>query len=174
MQSRSGTQEETFIVEGAKLIKRELIVEVPKYITSEQIKYITKEQEQIKYNTLERDTIRYNLEERRTIKYVPQEETTTKFIPKEVECEKPIVKIKTVSIVDYKDVDAIRSLIEEIPKLKEEMVQLKQTLDNLKDYKLVEEIIRVPKNEYVPTPVERIVWKDINRERCKECGKEIR
>ena len=44
----------------------------------------------------------------------------------------------------------------------------------VKTYKLVEEIIRVPRIQYIPTEVERVVWKDVSRERCEHCGKEIR
>jgi len=40
-------------------------------------------------------------------------------------------------------------------------------------YKLVEEIIKVPKIQYIPTEVERVVWKDVVREKCSHCGKEI-
>ena len=54
-----------------------------------------------------------------------------------------------------------------------EKVVIKEVPIEVKIYKLVEELIKVPKIQYIPTEVERIVWKDVYRERCEKCGKEV-
>ena len=60
----------------------------------------------------------------------------------------------------------------EVPRVVEKVV-IKEIPVEVKVVKLVEEIIKVPKILYMPTEVERIVWKAVYRERCEKCGKEV-
>ena len=54
-----------------------------------------------------------------------------------------------------------------------EKLVIKEVPYEVKVPKFVEEIVKVQKIVYVPTEVERIVWKDVYREKCEKCGKEV-
>lgn len=158
-------------------VVREYVVPKVKFVEQEQIKLITHEAKQTKYNTVVVNTTKYNKVEKDTTKYIPKEEETIKYIPKEVEVERPVsvpkeyerpvIKEKIVELVSYSDVAAIKQLMEIVPSLVKEVRELKKHLDTLRDYKLVEEIIKAPKIEWIPTPTERIIWTDVKRERPK-------
>ena len=83
------------------------------------------------------------------------------------------VVVREYEIAKYSDVEALKELLLLIPQLVEAVQSLKVKLAAIKEYKLVEEEIRVPHVKYIPTEVERIVWKDVDRKKCKECGKEV-
>jgi len=169
--------ERSLVIEEVKLIEVEKRVDVPKFVVKEveQTKYVTKEEPTTKYKVEEKDTTKYNVLDRDTIKYKVKEEPTLKFIPKEVsverpvpvpvEYEKPVVKEKIIEIVKHNDVAAMQQYLELVIKVKQELEALSVSIDKIRKYKLVEEIIKVPKIEWVSTPVERIVWKDVERER---------
>jgi hypothetical protein len=173
------------VVEDVKILKRVIVVDVPKYIPVEQIKFTTKEETQTKLITKEEQTIKFIVKEEPTTKFVPREEETIRYklVEKEYEVERPVLKDKMYErpvLVDkeyvlatYRDVDALKELFSLIPKAMDEIQRLKLELAKVREYKLVEEIVRVPQIKYIPTEVERVVWKDVPRERCKECGKEI-
>ena len=80
---------------------------------------------------------------------------------------------RTYEIATYKDVEALKELLSLIPTLVEEVQALKMKLTAVREYKLVEEEIRVPHIKYIPTEIERVVFKDVEKKRCKECGKEV-
>ena len=161
------------VVDDVKVIKKEVRVEVPKYVDKEQIKYVNKEEKQVKYNTMEETTTKFNVEEKSTVKYVPKEEDTVRYIPKDVEVEKAIIKEKVLTITTFKDVDAIKAMAALVPGLVKAVDELTEKLKTVKDYKLVEQIVKADKIQFVPTEVERIVWKDVSRERCSKCSKEV-
>jgi len=171
------------VVEDIKIKHREYEVDVPVYKDKEQIRYVTKDEDQTKFNTVEKETIIYVPKEVETVKYQPRVEETVRYKVKEIEVEKPVMVEKPyekpvmvsreVEIITYKDVDAIKELIGLVKDLREEVKETKKNLDEIKKYVLVEEIIRVPKINYKPTEVERIVWKDVSRERCQSCGGEV-
>lgn len=83
------------------------------------------------------------------------------------------VVVREYQVAKYNDVEALKELLGLIPKLVEEVQKLKVKLAGVREYKLVEEEIRVPHVKYVPTEVERVVWKDVDKERCKSCGKVV-
>jgi len=85
------------------------------------------------------------------------------------------VKVVTriYDIATYKDVEALKELLKLIPELVDEVQALKVKLTAVREYKLVEEEIRVPHIKYIPTEIERVVFKDVEKKRCKECGKEV-
>lgn len=169
------------VVEDVQIIEK--TIEVPIYrlvdIPKEQVKYVTKEEEQVRYTTKEKETVKYKACEENTVKYVVREEQTTKYIPVEVgvkverpivvlkEYEQPVIKEKIYEVVSYGDAKAIKELKDMVPGLIADVKSLKKELDGLKKYKLVEELVKVPIIEWVSTPVERIVWKDVTRERPK-------
>ena len=165
------------VVEEVRIIEVPRIVEIPviKNIETEQIKYITKEEPQIRYKTLEKETVNFIATEQPTIKYIPREEETIKYIPKEVqverpvpipvEYEKPVIKEKIIEVVRHGDVAAMTELRDIVISLTKELKELQVEMSKIKRYKLVEQIVEVPKVQWINTPVERIVWKDVERVR---------
>ena len=185
--------EKSLVITNVKVIEVEKRIEIPVPVVVEyeiiQKVYKDKIVEQAKYETKLEDTIRYVVKEEDTKKYVVVEVPTEKFIPKDVEVERPVIVDKEYErpvlvdkeyeILRPRDLDVVRAFMAEVPKLiknmnealtlmralKEDVVRTKVELDKLKKYVRVEEVIKVPKIEYVNTQVERIVWKDVIRER---------
>jgi hypothetical protein len=165
------------VIEDVKIVevRKEIEIPVMKYVEKEQVKYVTHEEPQVKYVTQELNTVKYNIQEKDTVKFNTKEVETVRYIPKEVqverpvpipvEYEKPIIKEKVVEIFKYLDVVLIKEVIDNLKTLRDELAKVKGEVDGLKKYKLVEEVVKVPKIEWVNTPVERIVWKDIERPR---------
>jgi len=173
------------VVEDVRILKRKFIVDVPKYQNVDQIKFITTEEKQTKFITDEQSTTKYVPQEKTTVKYVPKEESTVKYtlvekeyeverpVPVDKRYERPVIVDKEYTIAIYKDVDALKELLELIPKVLKEIEEMKVEIGKIKDYKLVEEELRVPKVKWIPTEAERIVWTDVPRERCESCKKVI-
>lgn len=167
------------VLHTVRVVEIEKPVEIPKMVVKEieveQTKYITKEEDTIRYKVSEKPTVKYNVEEQVTTKYNVNTEETTKYVCKEqviekpvikeVEYEKPIITERNVEVINVKDLDNIKALSSIVKDLALEIEQLKKKLNELKEFKLVEELVRVPKIEWMPTQVERIVWKDVIRER---------
>ena len=86
-------------------------------------------------------------------------------VPQDKPYERPVIVEKEYSIATIKDMDNVRKLMDLIPKLSIEVDNLRAKVEKLRKYKLVEEIIKVPKIQWIPTPTERIIWKDVERER---------
>ena len=164
------------VVEEVRIIEVPKVYNVPviRNVETEQIKYITKEETQVRYKEEEKSTINYVVKEEPTVKYIPREEETIRYIPIDVKVERPVlidkpyerpvVREKEYTIATIKDIDNLRELLETIPKLATEIASLKVELDKLKGYKLVEQVVKVPKIEWINTPVERVIWKDVERE----------
>lgn len=165
------------IIEEVKVVEVPRVYEVPtvKFIEKEQIKYITKEEEQVKYNTVTKETIQYTPRQVENIKYVLREEETIKYNTVEVKVEKPVIvetpyekpiiteKKYTVATVD--DMAVLRELLASVPRMVQELKILKEELNGLRKYKLVEKVVIVPKIQWNTVDVERIVWKDVEREK---------
>jgi hypothetical protein len=175
--SRSETQvlggNGKLVVEQVEIVRRREVIKVPEIVIEQRptIEYVPQVQQTVRYDVVPQETIRYDVREQETIKYNTVEQETVKYVPREVECEKPVLVNKSYErpvfvekeyvIVTYQDIEALKELIDLAPKL---LAQLKE----LKDYKLVEEVIKVPQVQYVPTQVERVVW--IDRKRDKVTG----
>ena len=178
----------TYKIKGEKLTKALVveeikIIEVPKtYIVpviktkvEEQVKYKTKVEDQVKYKTVEKPTVKYGVVEESTTKFKVREEETIKFVAKEVSVERPIpvdkpyerprIVEKEYVIASIKDMENVRSLMDLVPKLIVELGELRKKMNELRDVKLVEKVIEVPRLQWITTPVERIVWKDVERNR---------
>lgn len=181
----------TLVVENVTVVEVTKRIEVPQvvYIPVEQTKYITLEEQQTRYRDVLKDTIKYTVKEEQSIKYVPKEEFTMKYTVKEEETIKyiPIEKIVEIpvkkeiplEVLTIKDREHLQALINAFPDLafnsltvlaqlksmRTEMDAVLEHLKTLKDYKLVEEIVSVPHLEYHTVEVERVVWKDIPRNR---------
>ncbi len=152
------------VVEDVKILTREVEVQVPRYVEKivEVPKFVDKVIEVTSIKVIG-DTVRtQNVEvEERVI-------TIEKPVYKEVEIERPIFKNVEVTNYVVKKVD----FPVEVPRITEKVI-VKEIPIEVKKYVLVEEIIKVPKIQYVPTEVERVVWKDVPRERCNHCNKEV-
>lgn len=171
--------EKALVVEEVKIIEVPRVYHVPKVIIKEEVqtKYNTRDEKQVRYNTVEENTIKYIPKEESTTKYVIKEEPTVKYVAKEVEVERPVlmdkpyerpvVKEKEYTIATIADMENVRKLMEALPKLVLELAEVKKKLDGIRDYKLVEKTVEVPRLQWVTTPVERIIWKDVERERPK-------
>lgn len=179
------------VLHDITIIESKKRIEVPEvvYIQKEQTVYKNIEEEQTKYNTVIKDTVRYVERELESIKYVKKEEETIKYIPKDKEVEVPkyvekiyeIPKVKEVplEVVTIKNMEAVNSLISAMPVimqklndtvaainlLTEDTKKLETRLSTLRDIKLVEQIVSVPKLEWITQEVDRIIWKDVVRER---------
>ena len=168
------------VVNDVKVRTKTYEVRVPKYIDHEQIKYNTTVENQVRYRTVEKDTLRYvekkaettkfNVVEQDTIRFIPVDRKVERPVPIDKPYERPVIVDKEYQIATYGDVAALRELIEILPAVKRELKDLKEELDKLKKYKLVEEVVKVPRLEYYTVKQERIIWKDVPRERCKKCG----
>ncbi len=173
------------VVEDVRLLKRTFIVDVPKYRTVDQIRYNIIEENTTKYNRIEKDTTEYIRKVVETKEFIRKEEDTIKYklvekeyeverpVPVDKRYERPVIVDKEYIIATYKDVDALKDLLSLIPRVMNEMEMMKAELAKMKDYKLVEEVLRVPKVKWIPTKTERIVWKDVNKERCEKCRGEV-
>ena len=169
------TLETALVVEKVVIREVHRMYEVPviKNVETTQVKLVTKEEEQVKYKTTEKETVKYTPVEKETIKYNIKEEETIKYTPVEVKIEKPVVvekpyerpviKEKEYTIATIKDIENLRELLDLIPKLASEITSIKAKLAEVKGYKIVEKIIEAPKIQWVNTPVERVVWKDVER-----------
>ena len=102
------------------------------------------------------------------------------FVDKPLVVERPVFKDVEVECVRVKYIDkeiinpilvSVEKVVE-VPKFVEKVVVVEVPVE-VRVYKMVEEIVKVPKIQYVPTVVERIVWKDVYREKCENCKKEI-
>lgn len=181
----------TLVVENVSVVEVTKRIEVPQlvFIPTEQIQYITKEEETTKYTPVLKETIRYVQKDEPTTKYIVKEQETLKYIPKEVVVEVPKMVTKEIEIPVKKEVplevltvqnlaevkELIRALPEVIKGLNsavvaitafiEDIKQAQKEVATLRDVKLVEEIIKVPRLEWHTVEVERVVWKDVVRER---------
>lgn len=156
----------SLIVENVKVLTR--TVEVDKPIYKDKIIEIPKVKYVDEIITVTKPKI---VEEIVKTQNVTVDETT-------VEVERPVFTDVPVDRPIFKDVEVLRVNIKEEEKVIEvpRVVQKTKVIEEeliIKVPKLVEEIVRVPRIQYVPTEVERIVWKDVPRERCSSCGKEI-
>lgn len=167
------------VIEDIEIVERKKIVDVP------ELRYVPKNVEYERPVIKDVETIRYRLKEEKTTKYVVEEKRTVKYIPKEVECEKPVVVLKTYErpileevkyekpvlhehvyeVANVKDIDMVKELIGMVRELRSELSTLKTELDKLRNYKLIEEVVKVPKIQWHTERVERIEWVNVKRER---------
>lgn len=158
--------------------ERIVFVDVPK------IKYKEEERTTVVYKPIERDTVRYNVKDRETVQYRPVEKQTTVYVPREVVCEKPVIiektyekpvivekvyekpviKEKVYEVVSVKDAELLDKYSSAIKELSLALPELKKELDKLRAYRLVEQVVKVPKLEWVTTKAERIEWVPVKRE----------
>jgi len=118
------------------------------------------------YSETVEDTIKYTVEEKPTVMYRVEERETVRYVPREVSCEKPVLvdKIyerpviieKEYQLISFKDLDAINQALTAIPKLLEMIPKLVSEIEKFKNIKIVEEVVKVPRIEYIPTVVHRI------------------
>jgi len=143
----------SLVVHDVTVIKKEIRVEVPKFVEKivEVPKFIDR--------AVEVTDVRVN--------EVVREVQVPKFVEKKIEVEVPDYKKVEVKDVTIKRVEVPVEVQHVIEKTK-----IVEKVFEVKVPKLVEEIIKVPRIQYVPTEVERVVWKDVPRERCSKCGKE--
>lgn len=149
------------VLEKVQVVKRRHTIDIPEYnvVPKETVKYVPKTEPTVKYVVEERPTILYNAQEKDTTKYNVIEEKTVKYVPEEVKCEKPIlvdkpyerpvITNKEYVLVTFKDMEAIRELMEVAPKL---LAKLKE----LREYEIVKEVVKVPDIRYVPTTIKKI------------------
>lgn len=160
------------LVEDIKVVERELIVDVPRINYKEvekvievpvfkevpTLKYVVNELPTTRYNETVVPTTKYVTTEVPTTKYNVQTEATTKYVPKEVIVEKPIIHEKPLEVITIKDLELVKEYTKAITELSKTLPALLSQLKELKDYKLIQELIKVPKLEWITTPVERIEW----------------
>lgn len=170
------------VVEDVRVIERKKIVDVPElHYKPKEVEYekpVIIEKETVKYNVKEKETIRYNTKEEETIKYVLRKEevekpvvvlkTYEKPVVEEKRYEKPIIEEKTYEVVTPENIQAVRDLSKAVDDLNEKIPKLKENLDSIRDYKLIEEEITVPKIRWQTVRAERIEWVDVKKERPKD------
>jgi len=160
-------QERTYTVPVPKLeyVPKEVHYEKPVITEKETIKYNTKEELTTKYNVQDENTIRYNPVDVQCEKPVLHDHVYERPVIKEVPYEKPVIHEKIYEVHSVKNIDEFKNFIEEIKKLNAELPKLKAHLDSLKEYKLIEQVVRVPKLDFFTTKVERIEWVPVKREK---------
>lgn len=154
------------VVHDVKVVTQEYTVEVPKYVEKivEVPKFIAKDIVVTHVKVVEETVTTQNVVVKDKVIEVERP------VYKDVEIERPVYKTIEVQDVVIKKVEKVVEI--EVPRYIEKLHIIKKEQEVIVP-KLVEEIIKVPKIRYVPTEVERIVWKDVPRERCKHCSKEI-
>ena len=165
------TIEDVEIIEKKVTIEYPVLVEVPK----EQIRWDTKIEEQVKYHTIIEDTKKYEVKEEGTIRYKVKDEETIRYLPidspiekpiiVEKEYEKPVIVEKKYTVASVEDMENVQVLLKTIPQILKDLAHVKEKLDGIVSYKMVEKIIPAPRIEWIPTPTERIIWVDVKRER---------
>jgi len=142
------------VVQDVIVRKREVIVQVPKFVETIVEKVIEVPKLILKEITVTDAKI----------------ETRVVYVDR-VEYRDKVVEVPRVTIKDEVVVRKVDKPVE-VERVVEKLV-VREVPIEVKTYKLVEEIIRVPRIQYIPTEVERVVWKDVSRERCEHCGKEL-
>mgnify|MGYP001559088261 CR=1 FL=1 len=181
----------TLVVENVSVIEVTKRVEVPQlvYVPTEQVRYVTREEETTKFNTVLKETLRYIPKEEPTTKYVIKEEQTIRYTPKEVEVEVPkwvnkdveipVKKEVPLEVLTIQNLEQVKGLIKSLPEIikglndavvaitafTEDIKTEQKEVAALRGTKLVEEVIKVPRLEWHTIEAERIVWKDVPRER---------
>ena len=160
----TGEKIASLVVSDVKIVEKEYEVSVPKYVTK-----IVK--------------VPKFVEEEITVKNVKVENETVKT--QNVVVEEKVVRIEKIKFIDktiinpiLKDVIIEKPIIQEVRKPVEvekvvEKIKIVEKIVEVPKYVLVEEVVKVPKIQYIPTRVERVVWVDIERQRCKECGRVV-
>jgi len=159
-----GEKIQALVVEDVHILTKEVEVQVPKFVEKivEVPKYVPREVIDTQI-TVKNETV--------TTQSVVVEE-------KVIEVTRPIFKDVIVDRPVYKDVEIEKYTVKrvdlpiEVPRVTEKVKIIEKEFEVLVP-KMVEEIIKVPKIVYVPTEVERVVWKDVPRERCSHCGKPV-
>jgi hypothetical protein len=149
------------VVTHVEVKKQRVEVKVP-VLVEESVpttKYIVRTEETVCYKPRTEETVRYEETVRPTTRYEEHVEETVRYEPRVVECEKPVVvdklyerpiiQEKTYQLVSFTDLEAIKEAMALLPKLLAEVRELRKV-------KIVEEVIKVPKIEYVPTSVYKI------------------
>jgi hypothetical protein len=149
------------VVTQVEVIRQREVVKIPVLVeeTVPTTKYSVRVEETVRYEPRIEETVRYEETVQPTTRFVVKEEETTRYKIKDVECERPVVtdKIyerpvvveKEYQLVTFKDLEAIKEAMTLLPKLIEEIKELRKV-------RIVEELVKVPKIEYVPTTVMRI------------------
>lgn len=153
--------EDKITLHKVEVVRQREVIKVPQLVIEEEqtTRYIPHDEDTVRYVRHDQDTTKYNTREVETVKYVPREEETVKYVTNEVACEKPVIveklyekpvlQEKEYTLVTYNDIAAIRELMELAPKL---LSQLRE----IRDYKVIEEVIKVPKIQYVPTTIKKV------------------
>ncbi len=167
------------VVDSVKVRERELIVDVP-LVVFEEVKYekpviVEKKLPTVKYVVTNMPTTKYEVIDRQTIRFVPKEVEYEKPIIREMQYEKPVVKEviyekpkvveKEVEVVRIKDIELIKELTGEVIAMQEQMKALKLQLAELRNYRLIEQEVVVPKLQWKVVKAERIEWVNVKRER---------
>jgi cytochrome c biogenesis protein ResB len=165
------------VVNDVIIKQRVKVVEVPelKYVVKE-VEYekpVAKEVETIIYVPREEGTVKFTVEEKEIIKYnVKDVEVERPIITereyerptiKDKEYERPVIVEKVYEVITPTDIESIKELKNLMVDMREEIAKLKAELAGLKSYKLVEDVVKVPKLKWETVNVERIVWKDVER-----------
>lgn len=149
------------VVTHVEVIRQREVIKVPELVREPRptIEYVARTEETIRYEPRTEETVRYEETVAPTTRFVVKEEETIKYVPKEIVCERPVVtdKIyerpvvveKEYQLVTFKDLEAIKEAMALLPKLLEEIRELRKV-------RIVEELVKVPKIEFVPTTVMRI------------------
>ena len=149
------------VVTHVEVIRQREVIKVPEIVVEKRptIEYTVRTEDTIRYEPRTEETVWYEETIVPTTRFVVKEEETTKYVPVEVRCEKPVVtdKIyerpvvveKEYQLVTFKDLEAIKEALELVPKLLEEIKELRK-------YRIVEEVIKVPKINFIPTDVYKI------------------
>lgn len=165
----------SIVLKDVKVIEQRYTVNIPDVhlVETEYEKPVLKEVETIKYVPKEVESTKFITKEVETVKYVPRDVDCERPIIREVEYEKPLIITKTYEkpllqekvyeVLGSGTLSDIKATVEAVKELSEAMATLKKHLDSLREYKLIEEVVKIPKPEFYPVKVERVVWEDVKR-----------
>lgn len=158
--------------------ERTILVDIP------EIRYVPVEYEKPIVHEKVVETTRYSTLEANTVKYVVKEQDTTKYNIREIECEKPVIKevvyekpvikeqiyekpvieTKKMVIIEVQHLNELLEFSKLVKSLKVELDGLMNQIKEIKNYRLVEQVITVPKLEWTIVKAERIEWIPVKRE----------
>ena len=176
---RVESHDRKIVIDQVVIRERERVIDVPK------VNFVEKTYEIPKITIREEETIKYIPREQGTTRYLVKDEETTRYVCKDVECERPvpidreyerpiakskeyelpILVKKEIEVIEVKNIEQVKEYTKAIKELAIALNELEAHMGTLKKYTLAEEIVRVPRVEYFPVKVERIVWVDVQRER---------
>ena len=156
-------REQIVDVQVPKFVEKVVEIEKPVYIDKETTRYVTIDEPTTRYISKDVETIKYVTREQEMIKPVIIEKQYERPVVVDREYERPVIKEDLIEISRIVDLQSLGELVRQVKALSEELPFLREQIEGIRNLKLVEEVVKVPKIEYITVQVERIEWVPVKR-----------